>query len=51
MNNSSFIKKDAANINQITPKQLLEGKDPKVAMLDLLDRIAGKTALLHCQFI
>lgn len=51
VNNSKYIKKDSAVINQITPEQLQQGKDPKVAIKDLLDKISGKVVLVHCQFI
>ncbi len=51
VNNSKYIKKDSAIINHITPEQLIDGKDPHVAMLDLLDIIAGKIILVHCQYI
>ncbi|MGN1281126.1 MAG: exonuclease domain-containing protein [Succinivibrio sp.] len=51
VNNSKYIKKDSAVINQITPEQLLDGKDPIIAMTELLDRIAGGIVLMHCKFI
>ncbi|MGN0893561.1 MAG: exonuclease domain-containing protein [Succinivibrio sp.] len=51
VNNSKHIKKDSAVINQITPEQLLDGKDPVEAMLLLLDTIAGGVVLMHCKFI
>lgn len=51
VNNSKFIKKDSAIINQITPEQLEQGKEPVTAMLELLDRIAGGLVLMHCMFI
>ncbi len=51
VNNSKFIKKDSAVINQITPEQLEQGKEPVTAMLELLDRIAGGLVLMHCMFI
>ncbi len=51
VNNSKHIKKDSAIINQITPEQLIDGKEPNVAILDLLDRISGGIVLMHCKFI
>lgn len=51
VNNSKYIKSDSAVINMITPELLLDGKDTKVAMLELLDRISGGLVLVHCKFI
>ena len=51
VNNSKHIKKDSAIINQITPEQLIDGKDPRVAVIELLDRISGGLVLVHCKFI
>lgn len=51
VNNSKYIKGDSAVINMITPELLLDGKDTKVAMIDLLDRISGGLVLVHCKFI
>ncbi len=51
VNNSKYIKKDAAVINQITPEQLIDGKDPTVAVMDLMDKISGGLVLVHCKYI
>ncbi len=51
VNNSKFIKKDSAVINQITPEQLEQGKEPVTAMIELLDKISGGLVLMHCMYI
>ena len=51
VNNGKFVKKDSAIINQITPEQLQGGKDPIMAILELLDKVAGNVVLVHCKFI
>ncbi len=51
VNNSKYIKKDSAVINQITPEQLINGKDPVAAVVELLDKISGGIVLVHCKYI
>ncbi len=51
INNSAHIKKDAAIINQITPEQLLDGKEPYLGIIELLDKLSGTIVLTHCKFI
>ncbi|WP_299694805.1 exonuclease domain-containing protein [uncultured Vibrio sp.] len=42
-----FIKAETAQINEITPKQLLQGVDLDTAMDWLLERIRGKVVVAH----
>ncbi|MDG3084841.1 3'-5' exonuclease [Vibrio hannami] len=47
VNHGQYVKPSSACVNKLTPKQLANGHDIKVAMEELLQSIAGKVVLAH----